>query len=218
MLGSTRRGNMGVMMAAVMVGAFIFISFMLPSFGPTQAGSPEADVAVSLANEIKTLPPVDNQVCQGIPSALSNALTILQEMDKSWGTSFGPIQIDTSNCDVVVGYLPIVGAYDSLVTAAWRVDPNNATSVRDFYVKAFLLSSDLVILNDRIAYNYAFKSTGELNNALGLARLRSLCGDDCYSTVLSGIHWVIRGYTVQFLCQFDSLLSRYSPVPLDAGC
>jgi len=205
-------------MAAMMVGAFIFIFFLLPSLGPTQAGSPETDLAVNLANEIKTLPPVDNQVCQGIPNVLSNTLTILQEMDKSWGTAFGPVQIDTANCDIMVQYLPLLGSYDSLVTAAWRVDPNNATSVRDFYVKAFLLSSDLVILNDRIAYNYAFKSTGELNNALGLARLRSLCGDDCYSTALSGIHWIIRGYMTQFLCQFDGYLAKYSPVPVDAGC
>jgi hypothetical protein len=66
-----------------------------------------------------------------------------------------------------------------------------------------------VIINDKVAYNLAFKSTGEMNNALKLARLSDVCGDDCYRAVLSGIHWTIRVYMNQFLCEFENWASRY---------
>ena len=125
------------------------------------------------------------------------------------GTGFGAVQFDASNCDLVVQYLPLLGSYDSLISASRSLDPNNATSVKVFYESAFLLSSDFVIINDKVAYNVAFKSTGEMNNALGLARLRSVCGDDCYSAVLSGMHWTIRVYMNQFTCQFESWASEY---------
>src|SRR5207245_2630582 len=100
----------------------------------------------------------------------------------------------SKGCDVVVQYIPVLGTYNSLVVASRVLDPNNATSVKRFYQDAFLLSSDFIIINDALAYKVAFKSTGDLNNNLGLATLRSVCGNDCYRVVLSGIHWTIRLY------------------------
>jgi len=137
-------------------------------------------------------------------------------MASSLGFGFRPIQIDTSNCDVVIQYVPVIGTYNKLVLDSQNFDSNNATSVRTFYEDAFMLSSDLIIFNDAIAYHVAFATTGELNDALGLATLRSVCGDECYSVVLSGIHWSIRLYMNQFLCKFDNYAAHYIPIPVES--
>lgn len=200
---------MAVVAALAVMGLFIVLFMLPPPVSVPFATAPETDVAVNLANQIKPMPIISDQTCPGVSRAVSNMLTILQDMDRTVGTGFGAVQFDASNCDLVVQYLPLLGSYDSLISASRSLDPNNATSVKVFYESAFLLSSDFVIINDKVAYNVAFKSTGEMNNALGLARLRSVCGDDCYSAVLSGMHWTIRVYMNQFTCQFESWASEY---------
>ena len=201
-----RRGGNGLSILVFLLLAFIVIQQQIST-----PKSPAVDTAVTLANQIKSLPTIDDQACQGVSSTVANTLTILQDMDRTIGTGFGLLQFDASNCDVVIQYLPLLGTYDSLVLASKSVDPNNASSVKMFYEDAFLLSSDFVIINDKVAYNVAFKSTGEMNNALKLAKLSDVCGDDCYRAVLSGIHWTIRVYMNQFLCQFESWASQYVP-------
>jgi hypothetical protein len=200
---------MGIAMAAAFVLMFVMAFVLLPSASTPFVGAPEANLAVTLASQTKSLPTIGDQTCQGVSSVVANTLTIVQDMDRTIGVGFGTLQFDASNCDVVIQYLPLLGTYDSLILASRSLDPNNATSVKVFYEDAFLLSSDFIIINDAVAYKIAFKSTGDLNNALGLATLRSVCGDDCYSVVLSGIHWTIRVYMDQFLCQFEGWASKY---------
>jgi hypothetical protein len=193
-----------VVVFLILLAVVIVFEYYRPS-----ANGPDTVAAVKLADQIKTLPAIDDQQCQGVSSSVTNALTIIQDMDSTIGTGFRAVQFDASNCDVVMQYLPVLGTYNSLILASRSLDPNNATSVKVFYEDAFLLSSDVVIINDKVAYNVAFKSTGEMNDALGLARLRSVCGDDCYRVVLSGIHWTIRVYMNQYLCQFEGWASQY---------
>lgn len=208
-------------MAMAMMG-FLVIFFIVPSMNkpapvPFVQG-PETSWAVDLSSQINALPPVDNSVCNGMPTVVANIITIAQDMDHSLGTSFGPFQLNASQCDVVIYYVPILGSYDSLIVASRNVNPNNSTSVKIFYEDLFMLSSDFILMNDSAAYKIAFKTTGELNDALGLATLRSVCGDDCYPVVLSGIHWVIRGYMNQFLCQFESYLISLSTSFTNKSC
>jgi hypothetical protein len=133
-------------------------------------------------------------------------------MDGTMGTGFGKVvQFDTSNCSIVVQFIPVLGPYNSLVRDSKNVDPSNATSVKTFYEDAFNLSSDTIIINDSVSYRVAFRSTGELNDALKLAKLREFCGDECYRVVLSGIHWAIRVYMDQYLCDFENMASQYVP-------
>jgi len=197
---------------------FLLLAFMLFQQQASTPKSPAVDLAVTLANQIKVLPSIDDHACQGVSTTLANTLTILQDMDRTIGTGFGLLQFDASNCDVVIQYLPLLGTYDSLVLASKSVDPNNASSVKMFYEDAFLLSSDFVIINDKVAYNIAFKSTGEMNDALKLAKLSDVCGDDCYRAVLSGIHWTMRVYMDQFLSQFESWASQYVQLIPYASC
>jgi len=217
----TRRANAGLaMMAAVMIGLFMFVFVLMPAAPPSAfVQGPETALAVNLANEIAPLPVLGDSTCQGIPTVAANTITILQDMDRTIGTGFGAVQFDASQgCDVVVQYAPVLGTYDNLVTASRALDPNNATSVKKFYEDAFLMSSEFVIINDAVSYKIAFKTTGELNNNLGLATLRSVCGDDCYRVVLSGMHWTVRLYMNQFLCTFEGWLSSLQIPYVNPGC
>ena len=175
---------------------------------------PQSDLAVKLANQIKSLPTIDDQTCQGSSELVSNAVIIIQDMDGTLGTGFGRIvQFDASNCDVVIQFLPILGSYNTLVRDSRSLDAKNSTSVKVFYEDAFLLSSDFVILNDKLVYKVAFRSTGEINDALKLAKLRSVCGDECYRVVLSGIHWTIRVKLDQYLCEFEDWAGQSVQLP-----
>lgn len=205
-----RQANMGLVMVAGMMVAMFALAFVIIPAAPNSAfvRGPESSLAMRLANQIKPLPILGDTSCQGASNLVTNILLILQDMEGTLGAGFHGTQFDFSQgCDVIVQYVPLLGTYDSLVVASRTLDPNNATSVKVFYEDAFLLSSDFIIMNDAIGYKIAFKATGELNNDLSLATLRSVCGDDCYRVVLSGIHWTIRVYMDQFLCQFESWLS-----------
>ena len=203
---------MGLGKAALVILLFLGFIIILPSIS-TLFQAPEADLAVRLADQIRTLPTIDDQKCKGVSDGVANTLTIMQDMDRTIGTGFGAIQFDVSHCDIVIQYLPILGTYDLLILASRSLDPKNTTSVKVFYEDIFLLSSDFVIINDDVAYKVAFRSTGEMNDALHLARLRSLCGDECYRVVLSGIHWTLRVYMDQYLCDFENWASQYVQFP-----
>jgi hypothetical protein len=199
-----------VAVAAAILYLTIFV--ILPAAFPHQTNNLETGPAVKLADQIKTLPTIDDQTCQGSSQLIANIATIMQDMDGTLGTGFGKVaQFDTSNCGITIQFIPILGSYNSLVRDSRSVDANNATSVKIFYEDAFILSSDFIIVNDSVSYRVAFRSTGELNDALRLAKVRELCGDECYRVVLSGIHWAIRVYMNQLLCQFESWASQYVP-------
>jgi hypothetical protein len=201
-----------VIIAVVLIFAYLAIFVILPAAFPAQTNQLETGPAVQLADQVKTLPTIDDQTCQGSSQLVSNVATIIQDMDGTMGTGFGKVvQFDTSNCSIVVQFIPVLGPYNSLVRDSKNVDPSNATSVKTFYEDAFILSSDTIIINDSVSYRVAFRSTGELNDALKLAKLREFCGDECYRVVLSGIHWAIRVYMDQYLCDFENMASQYVP-------
>src|SRR2546422_5792772 len=162
---------LGVAVAAI----FLYLTFfvILPAALPGPVTGLETGPAVKLANQIKTLPTIDDQACQDSSQLVSNIATIIQDMDGTLGTGFGAVaQIDTSNCDLVLKFVPILGSYNSLIRDSRSVDPNNATSVKIFYEDAFILTSDFIVVNDSVSYRVAFRSTGEMNDALKLGRLK----------------------------------------------
>jgi len=176
---------------------------ILPMYTTPAVTAAESGPAQALANQIKSMPLIDNQQCQGVSNAVANTITIMQDMNSRIGTGFSADQFDASNCDVGIGFLPVLGTYNSLILASKALDRNNQTSVKNFYEATFLLSSDFLLLNDKLIFKVAFRATGEINDSLKLAKLRSLCGDECYRAVLSGIHWTIRVNLNQSLCEFE---------------
>ena len=179
-------------------------SFFSGLFSPPQAQTLAVGPAVAISNQIKDLPTIDDQTCRGSTTLVGNVAIIVQDMDGTLGTGFGHVaQLDTANCDIVLQYVPILGTYNSLIRDSRTLDPNNSTSVIKLYEDLFLLSSDFALLNDKVIFKVAFKATGEINDALKLGKLKSLCGDDCYRVVLSAIHWTIRVNLDQYLCEFE---------------
>src|SRR2546430_2177972 len=114
-----------VLLVLIFVGIFVVPQL----FPPVQ--EPQADLAVSLADQIKTLPTLNDQSCNGASELVSNTATVLQDMDGTLGTGFGHVvQFDLSNCDIVVQFLPILGSYNSLIRDSRTLDPKNSTSVK----------------------------------------------------------------------------------------
>jgi hypothetical protein len=209
----SRKGNSAIGTAVVLlVLGVVFIYFVIPS-APAQTihSSVVVGPAETLAQAVKGFPTVDDDSCEGISPVLSNTLDIIQDMSQSFGVSFSPVQVDLSQCDVVIQFVPILGSYNNFIVSAQEFNSNNLTSVQVFYENAFILSSNFIIINDAVSYKIAFETTGELNDALGLASVRSLCGNECYSVVLSAIHWTIRDYMNSFLCQFENWALTYVP-------
>jgi hypothetical protein len=54
------------------------------------------------------------------------------------------------------------------------------------------LAADVAILESKIGYKVAFRSTGELISALKLYKLRKILGNKGYALLLSEIHWYMR--------------------------
>ena len=156
------RALLGVAFAGILL--YLAIFYILPAVLPGPVTRLETGPAVQLANQVKTLPTIDDQTCNGSSQLVSNIATIIQDMDGTMGTGFGGVaQVDTSNCDLVLKFVPILGSYNSLIRDSKTVDPNNATSVKIFYEDAFILTSDFIIINDSVSYRVAFRSTGEMN-------------------------------------------------------
>jgi hypothetical protein len=64
---------------------------------------------------------------------------------------------------------------------------------------------------DGVLYKAAFQTTGELNDGLKLGELRSLCGDTCYSDVLSSLYWFIKGTASSLIDDFLGWAASYLP-------
>src|SRR5438034_5831712 len=111
-------------LAVVIVFIYLTIFVFLPAAFPGPANRLETGPAVQLADQIKTLPTIDDQTCNGSSQLVSNIATILQDMDGTLGTGFGAVvQFDTSNCSIAIQFIPILGSYNSLVRDSKSVDP-----------------------------------------------------------------------------------------------
>lgn len=175
--------------------------------------------------DIASLPYAQGDSCQAVISAVQGGGLVEHYLNQGLGTDFQPITVDSGECALLVSFIPIVGSYNDLIVAAQRYDSNNQTSVKDFYVKAFLLAAEVTVVGimlDGLLYKTAFRATGELNDGLKLGMLRGLCGDACYSDVLSSLYWFIKGTASELLVDFMSWAAAFIPAsalpPLPPVC
>ena len=150
--------------------------------------------AVQLSNALRNYPPINGTDCSSLLELVTNANLMIGDMNGLLGTNFNQTSVDNA-CSYGIQIAPLLGTYNDVILSARSINPNNATSVTSFYEKIFLLAADFFIVNsaiDEISYRTAFRTTGELNDGLKLGKLTELCGDACYSEVLSQIHWFIR--------------------------
>lgn len=174
------------------------------------SGNPVGEIVADIAS----LRPAQGSDCQAVISAVQGGGIVEQKINGAFGTNFEPITIDSSECSLLLAFVPMVGSYNDGITAAKQYDPNNSTSVTNFYEKAFILAAEVTIVGfalDGTLYKASFHATGELNDALKLGKLRSLCGDACYRDVLSAIYWFINGTASSALDDFLSWAVPYLP-------
>lgn len=172
------------------------------------SGNPVGQIVADIAS----LPFAQPNSCQGVISAIQGGGLVEQDLNQALGTTFQPIAVTPDECTLLVTFIPIVGSYNDLIVAAQQYNPNNQTSVNNFYEKAFLLAAEVTIVGialDGTLYKASFQSTGELNDALKLGKLRSLCGDACYSDVLSSLYWFIKGTASSLLDDFMGWAASY---------
>jgi hypothetical protein len=165
------------------------------------SGNPVGQIVADIAS----LPFAQPDSCQGLVSAVQGGGIVEQDLDQALGTDFQPITITPNECTVLVTFIPIVGSYNDVIIAAQQYNPNNSTSVTNFYEKSFILAAEVTLVGfalDGTLYKASFQATGELNDGLKLGKLQSICGDTCYADVLSATYWFIKGAAISALDGF----------------
>jgi len=129
--------------------------------------------------------------------------------------NFQPVTVSEDQCKFLVSFVPIVGSYNDLIVAARQYEPNDPASVRNFYFKALVLAAEITVVGialDDFLYKTAFKSTAILNDELKIGKLQSVCGDACYSDVLSATYQFINGTASGLLDDFISWAAAFIPL------
>jgi hypothetical protein len=204
--------------AAVVVLALLIGARVPASFAATnQVGPIVADIA--------SLPFANGNSCQGVITAVQGGGLVESDLNKALGTDFQPFAVSSPECAVLVSFIPVIGTYNNLIEAAIAYDPNNPQTVTNFYEQAFLLAAEVSIVGfalDGTLYEASYDAVGQLNDGLKLGKLRSVCGNECYSDVLSALYWFIKDTASGALDGFLSWASSYLPVqdlpPLPWAC
>ncbi len=110
-------------------------------------------------------------------------------------------------------HLPVINSYNELLIASDLVleDKNNEEYVRRFYICAFLLSVDVLLIETGGIHKTAFKSVGSLNTELKLMKSVPYLGYSGYGLLLSTIYWSIRGYLEGFKNDIFEILMHEPP-------
>ena len=208
------RGFVGI----PLIIALLVIARLPPAVASTNPVGP-------IVAEIASLPFAQPNSCQGVISAIQGGGQVERDLDSALGTNFQPFIVSPTECSVLVTFLPLIGTYNGLIMAAQQYNPNNPASVKNFYEQAFLLAAEVTLVGfalDGPLYEASFSATGELNDGLKLGKLRSICGNACYSDVLSSLFWFIKGTMSSAIVGFMSWATPYLPAadlpPLPSVC
>lgn len=172
------------------------------------SGNPIGEIVADIAS----LRPAQGSDCQAVISAVQGGGIVEQDLNQAFGTNFQTLTVDSGECSVLLAFVPIVGSYNDVIVAANQYNSSNPPSVTNFYEKSFILAAEVLLVGfalDGTLYKASFHATGELNDALKLGKLRSLCGDTCYSDVLSSIYWFLNGTASSAASDFLSWAGQY---------
>jgi hypothetical protein len=175
--------------------------------------------------DIASLPLAQGSSCQGVMSAVQGGGLAENYLNQDLGTDFPPVTVSSQECSILVSFIPIIGTYNGLIVAAQDYSPSDPTSVENFYEQVFLTAAEVVLVEfalDGVLYKASFSATAELNDGLKLGKLQSICGNSCYSDVLSSLYWFIKGTMSTALDGFLSWAAKYLPTkdlpPLPSQC
>lgn len=183
----------------ILIGFFIFLAGC--SQPATNENAPGKKIADELSSQIRTIGPIDDSIFEdysnfqeGIKKV--NQLTrIINEKIKTEIPEIGSTLTDFEKfkeIKIVLQYAPLVEPYNQLYESSLNLPSENKTDYNFFYTDLGKFSLEVCIIESKMSYKIAYKTTGELANYFKLNQLSPYLGDEGYKVLLSEIHWSIR--------------------------
>ncbi|QLC49941.1 hypothetical protein HWN40_06620 [Methanolobus zinderi] len=166
--------------------------------------------SISLEMENYGLQPLDVKLLEeynNYESEMKRVNRVIDVLNENMDYDFEQIPLDKASHTKFIQlinkgerYLPVVDSYNELLESSDLVleDRNNAEYVKKFYICAFLLSVDVLLIETGGIHKSVFKSVGSLNTELKLMKSVPYLGYSGYGLLLSTIYWSIRGYVEGF--------------------
>jgi hypothetical protein len=189
----------------------LLVVLYLPSSKNSNTNTAKFSDSPEIIQEIAQFPTVAPVTCDDVTQIIPEWNITIGQINQLVGTGFAQISTNKLDCNHLLDYLPVVSSYNELVLTAGRYNPGNGTSEEDFYTAAFFFGASITIMDDEIAYQIGFKTTGYLNDLLGLQKVADYCGYGCYAELLSQLHWFVRTNGNQVLPQFEAWVIRNLP-------
>lgn len=177
----------------IAIAVVLAVVFILPAVVSSQVCAGNELViqpAVQLASEIQGLPIVTDNNCTELVQDAQNMMTSMNEI---LSTKYATLAVSLV-CGNYGQFVPLLDSYNSTITSARLVNENNNATIVQFYENLFLMAANFAVVNaavDFALYKISFATVGDINDGLGLATLRSICGNSCYSWVLHEIYQFI---------------------------
>jgi len=149
----------------------------------------------TLANIFKPLPLIDISSVANTLDLIDKINFAIREVNEVLKTDFPELDRNSQALlNDVQELVPLVDPYNQLIKSAKDFDESNPETAKQLIMNLYVLAFGVIVVQGKIAYSIAFKTTGILNNILKLGKLRSLFGNTVYSEFLSKIHWYFRDY------------------------
>lgn len=155
-----------------------------------------------LATEIKEIGPVNETYFEDYKTFKRQTYRINRlsgTVNEKFGTDIPKMGLSREYYDRLrvakktMGYIPLIGSYNDLYESSEDLPSNQDEDYWEFYKNLFIFAADFAFIEQKVGYNVAFKSTGELAKAVKLYKSQKVLGSKGYGLLLSEIHWKIRG-------------------------
>jgi hypothetical protein len=159
-------------------------------------------LADSLANNIKAIGPINETFFDDYDTFYRQTYRInhiAKTLNQEFGTQIPEIDLSKENFMGIqeirkaLGYSALIDSYNKLYESAEKLPSNRDEDYWEFYKNLFLFMADFYFLEEKVAYQASFKTTGIIATKLGLAKTQAVLGPKGYGLLLSEIHWMLRG-------------------------
>jgi len=182
----------------------------------------KTDLAVKAASYLDDLETAEIRILDDYERIKKFLVTVNQIIDKindifkNTGVNIEKFELDEENTIKIAStikyfedHAPLLETYNVLIECSKEVDRNDPESINKFYWNILLFVSDIAFIQEKIIYRVVYKAVGKANTRLGLARLRSICGDACYRFSLKKMYWAGREFSEDMQNKLNEFL-RYS--------
>ncbi len=159
-------------------------------------------LADTLAGEIKSIGPINETFFEDYQTFNRQTYRInhiAKTLNDRFGTEIPEIDLSRENFAGIqevrkaLGYSALIDSYNKLYESAEKLPSKKDEDYWKFYKNLFLFMVDFYFLEERVAYQTSFKTTGLIATKLGLAKTQAVLGPKGYGLLLSEIHWMLRG-------------------------